>query len=64
MAKKRTARLAGQLAPPISPTTLIERMQNSGMMRVRDMMMQPSVVIAARMQKPIGRKSKGRRKGA
>ena len=62
MAKKRTA---GKRPPtPIPVPTLIERMQNSGMMRVGDMMMMPPVVIAARMQKPTGRKSKGRRKGA
>ena len=55
MAKKQTTKPA-RMPPPI-----IGRLQNSGMMKFGEMMMQPPAIIAARMQKPTGRKPAGKR---
>jgi len=50
---------------PVAPPPIMERLQNSGMMRFGEGQPQVPSVGAARMQKPTGRKpagKKGRRK--
>jgi len=42
---------------------LIERMQNSGMMKLGDMMQYPPVTIKSMMQKPTAPRKAGGRKG-
>jgi len=59
VAKKRTTRKPS--APPTMP--LIERMQNSGMMKLGDMMQYPPVTIKSMMQKPTAPRKAGGRKG-
>lgn len=62
MAKKRTSKKPS--APAVMP--MMERMQNSGMMKAGDMMMSPSARITSMMQKPSAPRKpaggKGRRK--
>lgn len=59
MAKKRTTRRP--TAPPAMP--MIERMQNSGMMKLGDMMQYPPTTIASMMQKPTAPRTPAGRKG-
>jgi hypothetical protein len=41
---------------PVAPPPIVERLQNSGMMRFGEAQLSPSVTLAARTQKPTGRK--------